>query len=307
MMFYFVWMSFHARPYGDLHPTRPSEEFVVTLVLFCSTLAWALPVLLVARRYVFDSQIFPPERSWSMPATLKAIVAPYAVCFSLLVALAGIGASSCTEEREYSMCQYDRALFVLISTFHGACWGHIIPRTAEQAFTSCVAASLGYLWRPVMVLLILRIAAQSGFARFGAKLFLWSYVSFAFIGNLVFAGVSVSLGGQSDDWTFCNKVKHTAKTWKEEASGCDFGVAFYYVWMVFHARAYGEISPVSDADHVVGAFIVLAGAFCWIVPLLLFARKAVLDVVLSKITTVENPQPEVIGIVYEEQVQPGRF
>jgi len=149
-----------------------------------------------------------------------------------------------------------------------------------------------------MVLLILRSAAQSGFARFGSKLFLCAYLSFACVGNLVFAGVSVSLGGQSDDWTFCNKVKHTAKTWKEEASGCDFGVAFYYVWMVFHARAYGEISPVSDADHVVGAFIGLAGAFCWIVPLLLVARKAVLDVVLSKVTTAEHQQPEVIGNAY---------
>lgn len=89
--------------------------------------------------------------------------------------------------------------------------------------------------------------------------------------------------------------RSNARNGEHYDSGCDFGIAFYYVWMLFHARTFGEISPHSEADHVLGAFITFCGALCWIVPLLWVARKSIMDVAIGKVASIDEPQPTVVG------------
>jgi hypothetical protein len=317
---YFAWMTFHSRSYGDLAPASVAEDTVTCFIVFAGTFGWLAPLLLVARTAALNTARHLQDpvagKTLLMPA-LMATFSPYFANFVILLILAGIYTASdpsiCTLDCEEGLCPdmsdtsqkcgFGPGLFILLTTFHGNAFGHYLPSTHGQVAMACIAAALGFLWRHGIVILLLRAAGQPMLAKQSAIVFGVTYLSLAVLGNFVLAAavVGVCSGGP-----ICSGSHNLQRLWSSghvedmdlalvPAEGCNFGVVFYYMWMTFHGRAYGEIVPVTTAEEVLSLCSVVSGACCWTIPVLIMVRRTSLVGVLQEVTS--GAPPTVLGVV----------
>merc|ERR1712032_1267339 len=126
--FYFVWMTFHMRAYGDI---LPPSAFVATALSVITAMAgnmcWALPLLVVVRRTLLDpgAMLFStgPEggfKAWCAKAAF-AIALPYILCFVLILLLTAIF-NAVQDQDSCKQCGFGDDFSMLLATFHGAAW-----------------------------------------------------------------------------------------------------------------------------------------------------------------------------------------
>jgi len=277
--FYFVWMTFHMRAYGDILPPSAAVGTALSVITaIAGNMCWALPLLVVVRRTLLDpgAMLFStaPEggfQGWFAKAAF-AIALPYVLCFMLILLLAAIYHTVQDEDlcESENSCGFGDDFSVLLATFHGATWGHIVPSNDGQRFAACIVATLGYLWRQFVLILLLTRMNQSKLARKYATAVCISYACMAGFGCLIFAALNIAVGGQ--------------------ASGHGYATSLYYTWMSYHGRSYGEVSPNMDhaGESVVAVLIVMMGNMGWVFPLLLAIRESILEAVLSTVRPAED-------------------
>eukprot|EP00435_Cladocopium_sp_Y103_P028602 s41_g7.t1 len=222
---YFAWMTFHLRAYGKVAPTGPVSNVISLVIVMFGSLCWVVPLFSVARKTLLDpgAQLFSsgPEgtfRPWCCKA-FKAVVLPYLICFGIILLFSIVWATMCSggcSDAECIDCDFGNVFHVLLSTFHGATWGHLYPSWPVEQFLACVVASMGYLWRQVVLLLLLRQIDQHRIAGKYAKALLVTYFLFAVLGNLIVAGLNMAAAVDGEDWGYGNFL--------------------YYTWMSYHGR-----------------------------------------------------------------------
>lgn len=274
---YFAWMTFHLRAYGEVAPTGPGSNFISLVIVMFGSLCWVVPLFTVARKTLLDpgARLFSagPEgtfRPWCCKA-FKAVVLPYLICFGIIMLFAVLWAAMCSGgcyDAACIDCDFGNVFHVLLSTFHGATWGHLYPRWPFEQFLACVVASMGYLWRQVVLLLLLLQIDQHQIARKYAKALLVTSFLFAVLGNLIVSGLNTAAA--------------------EAEENCGYGNILYYTWMSYHGRAYGEYNPIGAAQEFLACVTTATGHLAWVVPLLLVVRSSVLSAVLSTVRPAED-------------------
>jgi hypothetical protein len=122
-----------------------------------------------------------------------------------------------------------------------------------------------------------------------------TYILLVTIGNITFAGIIVA-----SDGPLCRASQQLRSEWDiaaeetGEVDGCFFGGVFYYVWLSFHSRAYGDLIPAATLEDVVSVCVVVASASCWLVPILTVLRRASLIGILGEVTS--GTPSEVLGV-----------
>lgn len=277
-VFYFSWMTLHSRSYGDIYPHSGLEDICTIIVQLAGSAVWLFPLLIVVRSAACNtvSWLQSPVRGKTLLHDfVVASLFPYFIAsilfFSGIYML--LDPQDCDEWN--SACGYDNALFLLLTTFHGNTFGHMLPRTDGQAAVACIIAALGFLWRHVVAISVLRIAQQPVLAKIAAVALCLTYTFLAFAGNLAFTGIIVA-----SDGPLCTASQRLRSEWDNateatgERDGCFFGGIFYYVWLSFHGRAYGELTAGSTLEDTVSVCVVVSNASCWLVPLLAVLRRA---------------------------------
>ncbi|CAE7649642.1 unnamed protein product [Symbiodinium sp. CCMP2592] len=282
---YFAWMTYHLRAFGEVSPHGFVQDLVSLLIVMMGSLCWVLPLFTVARQTVLDpgASLFSSGPNGQFKPlcrrAVQAVALPYGCCVIVLLILAGIYFALCTAD-ECSVTEYigyGGALHLLWTTFHGATWGHVSPEGGVQQAVACIVASLGYLWRQLVLLLLLRSINQREIARKYTGALLGTYSCFALLGNLILAAVVLAVD--------MNSV------------GGSYGTSLYYAWMTYHGRAYGEYAPMSAGGEAIAALLACLGNLGWVWPLLLVVRSSVLATVLSTVVPMESaPQAaQVVG------------
>lgn len=270
-LFYYTWMTFHMRAFGDISPTGDASFAVGSLVAMLGHLCWAIPLLAIARNTVLDpnERLFSSGPNGGFKGLLKktgiAVLLPYGVFVCMMLVLAGV-----YEATADIKLGYGTSLLLVWSTFHGAAWGHIAPVTNGQRAVACLAASGGYLWRQIVLVLLLRAVDHGSLAAKFAKALTASYVVLALLGSFILAGINLGVG-----------------------AGGDYGTSLYYVWMTYHGRSYGDYHPEGLGEDIVAIAVVMIGNLGWVCPLVLVIRASVLLTVVSSVST--GPAPTVIG------------
>merc|ERR1719399_1138153 len=95
----------------------------------------------------------------------------------------------------------------------------------------------------VVVLSLLRVTGHAQLARRGAMQLALCYSLLVVFGNLIITCIIVGVGEKD---SLC---QHTSALGRKESESCDFGATFYYTWMTFHSRAYGDIIPVTSLEE----------------------------------------------------------
>merc|ERR1712032_15803 len=172
-----------------------------------------------------------------------------------------------------------------------------IPHNGGQRFAACIVAALGYLWRQLVLILLLTRINQSRLARKYAQAVCISYASLAGFGCLMFAALNIAVGGQAPDQS------------SSCLSECSYATSLYYTWMSYHGRSYGDVSP--DMDHagesVVAVLIVMMGNMGWVFPLLWAVRESILEAVPSTVRPAADASviAQVVGIPCSAPAQDG--
>merc|ERR1712032_1743032 len=145
-----------------------------------------------------------------------------------------------------------------------------IPHNDGQRFAACIVATLGYLWRQLVLILLLTRINQRKLARKYATAVCISYACMAGFGCLIFAALNIAVGGQASDHSYATSL--------------------YYTWMSYHGRSYGEVSPNMDhaGESVVAVLIVMMGNMGWVFPLLLALQESIQEAVLSVVRPAED-------------------
>lgn len=210
---YFAWMTFHLRAYGEVAPTGPGSNFISLIIVMFGSLCWVVPLFTVAR-----------------------------ICFGIIMLFAVLWAAMCSGgcyDAACIDCDFGNVFHVLLSTFHGATWGHLYPRWPFEQFLACVVASMGYLWRQVVLLLLLLQIDQHQIALKYAKALLVTYFLFAVLGNLIVSGLNTAAAEAEENW--------------------GYGNILYYTWMSYHGRAYGEYYPMGAAQEFLACVMTATG------------------------------------------------
>merc|ERR1712032_468295 len=173
-----------------------------------------------------------------------------------------------------------------------------IPHNGGQRFAACIVAALGYLWRQLVLILLLTRINQSRLARKYAKAVCISYASLAGFGCLMFAALNIAVGGQAPD--------QSSSCLSE--SECSYATSLYYTWMSYHGRSYGDVSP--DMDHAgesaVAVLIVMMGNMGWVFPLLWAVRESILEAVRSTVHPAGDA-PTIARVVGNPCSSPARY
>lgn len=292
--FYFLWMTFHSRCYGDLVPNSALEDVCTIMVQLAGTAAWLVPLLIVARSAALNTARrlqSPVPGKTLLQDSLAATLLPYLINGIAILILSGIYVTldpdDCNED-----CGYGNALFLLLTTFHGNAFGHTYPRTHGQAVVASIIASLGFLWRHVVAILVLRVVRQPVLAKIAGVALSLTYILLAVFFNLAFAGIIVASDGH-----LCRASQRLRSEWDnaaEETGGCFFGGIFYYIWLSFHSRAYGELTADATLEDLVSVVVVVASALCWLVPIFAVLRQASIIGILQEVTS--GAPPTVLGV-----------
>lgn len=281
--FYFVWMTFHLRAYGEVTTTSKAGGIIRLIVVIIGSLCWVAPLSVVARRCVLEesNRLFSSGPGAGYQAMLtkvaRSIVLPYSSCLIAIVILAGVYHAAADQEScdEMDQCIYGNDLRLLLETFHGASYGDRLPTSTGQRVVACVVASLGYLWRQIAVLLLLVGIDQKAVAKRYALALVVGFACFAIVGCPCLAAVNVASSLSSEPEK-------------------NFGISFYYIWMTYNGRAYGDVAPQGSAGkELVGFLAALTGNLGWVWPLLLVMRSSLLQSLSDSVRTA--PQPDVIG------------
>lgn len=285
--FYFAWQTFHLRAYGDLSPEKESTgSFLISLFIAMSgSFCWLAPMLMISRRSAIRS---PSQRLLSnleggfrtiLRRAAFAILLPYAVCLFVLLVLLGIYVSADPTECDYD-CDRDRSSYflLLLTTFHGVTYGHLVPVTGVQQAVVCIVASMGYLLRQVVLALLLRSVSQFALVRRQVLILSANYILWAVVGCSVLAALNGEIATRGSP--ACDDE-------------CRYSSSFYYIWMSFHGRPYGDLHPVSTREKMIALVTVTLGHIAWAVPLVAMLRLSVLCTVLE--TSSEKAEPEIIG------------
>eukprot|EP00929_Paragymnodinium_shiwhaense_P078825 TRINITY_DN40896_c0_g1_i1.p1 TRINITY_DN40896_c0_g1~~TRINITY_DN40896_c0_g1_i1.p1 ORF type:complete len:193 (-),score=21.45 TRINITY_DN40896_c0_g1_i1:776-1354(-) len=164
---YYAWMTFHMRASGDLYPIGLASEVLSLLIVLAGNTCWVLPLMFVARKTVLDpaALLFSAGDDGRfkilLPRAFKSVVLPYFTCLILCLLLSCIGYASAGEDCDHfddygddydehgdyvpGECTFGGNFYMLLTTFHGATWGHIYPWSHGQIFACAVMASAGYL------------------------------------------------------------------------------------------------------------------------------------------------------------------